>query len=340
MRYSSIRAFVATGVLAGGLAVFATAQSPQQPPPEKPQDPAQQQPPPKFRVESNFVRVDAYPLRDGKPVFDLKAEQFEVFEDGALQKIETFEHVVVRPAGPQSDRVEVSSQRESLQAAANPRNRVFVIFLDTPHVMVDSAHAINEPLIRLMDRILGPDDLVGVMTPAMAASQIVLGRKTQVIEDSLRRNWPWGTRFSMLRDEREWAYRSCYPPGRDEGDESALAKELIARKRERATLEALEDLVRYLRSIREERKAILTVTEGWLLYGENQSLMKLRKDPLTGVQEPIPGVDPVGVGLNGKLTTRDPRNLAAGRPDQERVRHRSHAPRHAGQQAVLPRPHG
>ena len=52
--------------------------------------------------------------------------------------------------------------------------------------MVDSAHAINEPLIRLMDRILGPDDLVGVMTPAMAASQIVLGRKTQVIEDSLR----------------------------------------------------------------------------------------------------------------------------------------------------------
>ena len=68
-----------------------------------------------------------------------------------------------------------------------------------------------------MDRILGPDDLVGVMTPEMAASQIVLGRKTQVIEDSLRRNWPWGTRFSILRDEREEAYKSCYPvvPGDD-----------------------------------------------------------------------------------------------------------------------------
>ena len=118
MRYSSIRAFVATGVLAGGLAAFATAQSPQQPAPaQKPQDPAQPQPPPKFRVESNFVRVDAYPLRDGKPVFDLKAEEFEVFEDGVAQKIETFEHVVVRPAGPQGERVEVSSQRESLQAA-------------------------------------------------------------------------------------------------------------------------------------------------------------------------------------------------------------------------------
>ncbi len=98
----------------------------------------------------------------------------------------------------------------------------------------------------------------------------------------------------------------------EEEQSSPLAKELIARKRERATLEALEDLVRYLRTIREERKAILTVTEGWLLYGENPSLMRLRTNPLTGIQEPIPGVDPVGVGLNGKLTTRQERNMSEG----------------------------
>ena len=99
---------------------------------------------------------------------------------------------------------------------------------------------------------------------------------------------------------------------RDTGQSSPLAKELIARKRERATLEALEDLVRYLRTIREERKAILTVTEGWLLYGENPSLLRLRTDPVTGMQEAIPGVDPVGVGLNGKLTTRQERNMSEG----------------------------
>ena len=87
---------------------------------------------------------------------------------------------------------------------------------------------------------------------------------------------------------------------------------MIARKRERATLEALEDLVRYLRTVREERKAILTVTEGWLLYGENPGLMKLRKDPLTGETEPIPGVDPVGVGPTGQLTTKDPRRNIGG----------------------------
>ena len=53
---------------------------------------------------------------------------------------------------------------------------------------------------------------------------------------------------------------------------------MIRRKRERATLEALEDLVRYLQAIREERKAILAVSEGWLLYREDRDMMTLRKD--------------------------------------------------------------
>ena len=85
----------------------------------------------------------------------------------------------MRPAGPQSDAIEPSSQREMLQAAANPRNRVFVIFLDGPHVTVAGSHAIAEPLIRLINRILGPDDLVGVMTPDMSASEVVLARRTR-----------------------------------------------------------------------------------------------------------------------------------------------------------------
>ncbi|HET7219063.1 MAG TPA: VWA domain-containing protein, partial [Vicinamibacterales bacterium] len=250
-----------------------------------------------------------YPSKDGRPLMGLKAEDFEVYEDGALQKIETFEHVIVRPAGPQQERVDPGSQREMLQAAANPRNRVFIIFLDTTHVDVASAHAINEPLIRLIDRILGPDDLVGIMTPDMAANQVVLGRKTQVIEDSLRVNWPWGRRFSLIKDDRENAYEACFNAGSGTAE---VAKEMIARKRERATLEALEDLVRYMRVVREERKAVLTVTEGWLLFGENRDLVRRRNDPMTGRPEPPPTLDPVGVGLNGKLTTRDPRNMSEG----------------------------
>ncbi len=123
----------------------------------------QSQQPPRFRVEANFVRVDAYPLRDGKPVLGLKAEDFEVYEDGALQKIDTFEHVIVRPAEP-GQQIDPGNQRAAIQAVANPHNRVFVIFFDTTHVYTENGTAISKPLIRLIDRILGPDDLVGLMT--------------------------------------------------------------------------------------------------------------------------------------------------------------------------------
>jgi VWFA-related protein len=244
-------------------------------------------------------------------VTDLAATDFEIFEDGVLQKLESFEHVVVRPAGPQSLAIEPSSQREMLQAAANPRNRVFVIFLDGPHVNVAGSHDIAEPLIRLINRILGPDDLVGLMTPRMNASQLVLTRRTEVTEEQLRKHWVWGERFGLMKDDREQSYLDCYPPMPNENRiESALATQLIERKRERTTLEALQDLVRHLNGVREERKAILTVTEGWQLFKPDPSLEKLRKDPITGVQDPIPGVDPVGVGPTGKLTTKDPRNTS------------------------------
>ena len=44
---------------------------------------------------------------------------------------------------------------------------------------------------------------------------------------------------------------------------------MIDRRHEKLALDALEDLVRYLRTVREERKAILAITNGWLLFRPN-----------------------------------------------------------------------
>jgi VWFA-related protein len=318
-------------VIALGLCAEPAAQTATPPTSSSPQQPASSQPSqsnqstPTFRTEANFVRVDTYPTKDGKPVTDLSATDFEVFEDGVAQKVEFFEHVVVRPAGPQADAIEPTSQREMLQAAANPRNRVFVIFLDGPHVSVEGSHNIAGPLIRLINRILGPDDLVGIMTPSMTVSDVVLSRRSAVTEEQLRKHWIWGERFGATRDEREDAYSLCYPPMANERTtESALARQLIARKRERVTLEALQDLVRYLNGVREERKAILTVTEGWQLFRPDPSLEKLRKDPVTGMEDPIPGLDPIRVGPDGKFTTKDNRssNLPVSKTECEADRQR------------------
>ena len=225
-----------------------------------------------IRVGTNFVRVDAYPTKDGRIVEGLVAADFEVLEDGVPQKIDSFEHILpVR--GPQTARTQPSSQRDMLQAVANPRNRIFLVFLDGPFVDDVHARSINEPLIKFLSTELADDDLVAIMTPNMSASQVTFGKKTEVLAETVRTAWwSWGRQNKQLDpelDKRQIQYELCYPS-------TDVPAKMIARSRERATLEALQDAVNYLASVREERKAIITVTEGWLLYREDPDLVRQR----------------------------------------------------------------
>jgi VWFA-related protein len=284
VRLAAFAVSAGIGIALGALSIDAGA-------PAQPQQP--------IRVGTNLVRVDVYPTVNGQIVAGLTAADFEVLEDGAPQTVATFEHVVpVR--GPQDARVEPSSSRDALGAVANGRNRVFLIFLDAPFVSLEGAHAINEPLIRFLRNELSDDDLVGIMTPEMSASNVTFGRRTQVIEESLRSNWDWGRqgRQDPELDKREIQYEMCFPPL----SSGPIAAKMAARRRERATLEALQDAVKYLHSVREERKAIVTVSPGWELFREDPEMMR------QGAHERPLGVDRIRVGPNGKLTTEDHRN--------------------------------
>lgn len=296
--------FLALAIGAGAISLAQSAATQQQEPPTQ-----------VFRTQANFVRVDAYPTRNGQPVLDLKAEEFEVLEDDKPQKIETFEHIMISPAGPEAQRSEPNSIEASRQLVANPRNRVFVLFLDTTHVTVDGSWNAREPLIRLIDRVLGPDDLVGVMTPTMSAGDVVLARKTAVLADGLRNVWPWGTRGTLIEDDRDREYATCYPmPWQDD-----VVREMKDRRHERNTLDAMRELVLYLRDMREERKAILTISEGWLLYTPNPDLTRLRKDPTDPDQkngESPPAPTPISVGPDGRITTK-PQNRIGGSLDKQ-----------------------
>jgi VWFA-related protein len=262
MRVASGLALVALG------ASLAAGQAGQQP-----SAPSAQQPP--FRNAVNFVRVDVYPTRNGQFVSGLQREDFELLEGGVVQNVETFQQVMIRPGGPQTARSEPGSQREMLQAIANPGTRVFLIFLDAPHVTLEGSHAVNKALIEFVERFLSDDDLIGFMTPTMSSADVVFSRRTQAIEEGLRRKGDWGIQKSRSpqQDDRETQYEMCYPPTVS-GDTAA---KMIGRKRERATLEALEDAVRFLSTIREDRKAIVTVTGGWELYREDRDLMNLKE---------------------------------------------------------------
>ncbi len=262
----------------------------------------QDQPRPTFRTEANYVRVDVYPTRNDAPITDLRREDFEILEDKVPQTIEQFEHIVIRGGGPQEARREPNTVAESRQAAQEPRARVFVLFLDINHVELAASRAIRTPLIEALDRLIGPDDLMAVMTPEMSARDITFARRTTTIEGFLTRYW-WGERDrSNFTDPVDDQYARCYPgipaPGEATASDQGIAQEMILRRREKQTLDTLQDLVRFLGGVREERKAVITITDGWRLYGPNSALVR----PIAGQAPPrtAVGIDPRTGTLTGR----------------------------------------
>ena len=238
--------------LAAGLIVglaFSVTGAQQQPPPTKPLA-AQQRP--VFRGGTHFVRVDAYPVQNGKIVEGLEAEDFEILEDGKPQKIDSFDFVRFDTFTPQAVRRDPSSQREGFDMAADPRYRVFVIVVDLafssspgPFAANNDLPRIEKPLVSFLKRILGPQDLFGFLTSRNSVKDLVLGQKSLVIESQVQDLF----RSSMIDRDAS-----------DELDGCPKANSLKGRHLADQTYTTLEGLVQQLGSLRQERKNVIFVT--------------------------------------------------------------------------------
>jgi VWFA-related protein len=223
---------------------------------------------PTFRAGANFVRVDVYPTIKGAAVRDLTQTDFDILEDGVPQKIESFEYVNVRGAGPEAEQHEPNTVAEARQIAETTKGRLFVIFLDTYFVDIAGSHRLQRTLVNFLHRIVGPDDMYAVMTPEMSALDLTFARRTETIEGYLSKYWFWGQRDQLFpTDPLEQSYLQCF-------GNSDVGKEMVLRRRERQVLGALQDLAVYLRGVREERKAVVTMTGGWILFRENPNLTR------------------------------------------------------------------
>lgn len=267
---------------------------------------SQEQPLPRFRSGANLVAVDAYVSRDGVPVTDLRAEDLEVLEDDRPQQIENFRLIRARGTGGVTTRPEPLGSVAQRDAAADPDSRLFVLFLDQWHVSLGGSARAQAPVSEILTRVISPDDLVGVMTPEMSPQNLNLTRRTAAIDRMLRDNWTWGERDKAITsDPRERDLELCYPDDPRRPELRGVAKELIERRREMRTLQSLDALVSHLGSLRDERKFVVLLTEGWVLFRRN--------DRLGGVLGPgsIPGGLPIGVGPDGRIVAgRDPRDAA------------------------------
>jgi VWFA-related protein len=313
------------GIRAGLLAAAASAwwalgpaasQSPQ----------AQSQPQrPIFREGVNLVVVDVYPRREGRIVEGLTREDFEVFENGAPQVIDSVEFIRVEPSPVDAVRRDPSGQREMLLAAGDPRNRVFVAFLDTLHTSSFGSHAIRRPLLDTVNRLIRPNDLFGLITQNERASELVLGRVLHSLEDQLRRHWAWGERHRLVdiangvlsgldeHDPMESRLDACFsnkvtasgifPWYIDDGPTTRLYSEvLIERRREDRVISALEKLVAYLGDIRNARTVLMIVSDGWLWFPVDRPLAEHMMDS----EATAPAKPNLHILPGGRLSTTPP----------------------------------
>jgi VWFA-related protein len=228
-------------------------QTPQPQGQAQPPAPDQPQPPPLFRTGINFVRVDVI-LTDnkGNPIADLQPADFEVTEDGKSQKIETFK--LVKLDGGRAESIkeppkEIRTDYDEESEAARDDVRLFAIFLDDYHVRRGASMSVRNQLTQFIDTQIGPSDMVGVMYPLESTASVRMTRSHSAVSRGLQQ-------FLGRKFEYE-------PKNQFEENYAHYPTEIVERVRNQVSLSALKALIVHMGSLKEGRKALILVSEGY-----------------------------------------------------------------------------
>src|SRR3954468_14850020 len=215
-----------------------------------PANPAQQ--PPTFRGGINYVRVDATVTdRKGQPVYDLKQSDFEVIEDGKPQTVDSFRLIRVdgNPKPGDGPPRTIRSRDDEEAEAARDDVRVFVILLDDYHVRAGNAMRMRDILTRFINLQLRPMDLVAVMYPLSPASVLGFTRIFDSIANAVQHF-----------EGRKYDYQ---PRNEIEQQYSRYPSEVVEQIRNDVVMGALKGISVRLGSLREVRKSVIFVSEGF-----------------------------------------------------------------------------
>ena len=222
----------------------------QQPPAQPPADPAQ---PPTFRTGINFVRVDVIVSdKNGTNIADLKETDFDVTEDGKPQKIESFKLVKLDGGVSQAIKEppkQIRTDYDEEAEASRDDVRLFAIFLDDYHVRKGASLAARSQLAKFVQTQLGPTDMIGVMYPLESTASVRMTRNHSAVMRGLEQ-------FVG----RKYDYK---PMNAFEERYANYPTEVVERIRVQVSISAIKALAVHMGSLKEGRKALILVSEGY-----------------------------------------------------------------------------
>ena len=178
------------------------------------------------RITTNLVQVDAVVTKDGKPVSNLTADDFEIYEDGRKQAITSFAYISNISASSLPPKTAHASKLDKMTTDAPPPSgpverdvprRTIAIVVDDLGISAESMGQIKKRLRKFIAEELQPKDLVAVIRTGsdvgalqqFTADKRVLNRAV----DQLRWNVCSRMGVSVIGRVESVGENSCYPDG-------------------------------------------------------------------------------------------------------------------------------
>jgi len=241
---------------------------------------AQQSQQPVFRTVTNHVTVDVIATDgDGRPVTDLRAEDFEIWQGGVRQTVADFEHVLIPMADRQVDlTATLPPPPDTFTNAPPPRSaRAFVFLfwsLSTENIV---------PIKKMMASFLGalqPVDEVAIVYP----------RRSDLSQDFTSDPGRLVQAVNSLREAFE---------GSKTGGSLRL------------WIDTMQNLLRSLDAAREQRHVIVMVSEGFVSFEPPPNEIRATLTEAIRRNIPVYTIDPRGLmapelNLGGRIENQTP----------------------------------
>jgi VWFA-related protein len=232
-----------------------------------------------FQVEVNYVDVDVVVTDEkGNFISGLTRDDFEVFEDGKPQKVDTFAYVEI-PTEPDNAFV-LGDRRVSNDTQSNRvpfAGRLYVIVLDDQDVAVMRTAQVKKSAKEFVDRYMGANDIAAVIhtsgrTDAAqeftnnklllhASIDKFVGRRMRSL--TIERLDSYYQRLSQLYSEQPQGTESEQQPSTDPGGHGRMEPTDFERGyRAVGVLDTLKQTAEFLSTVRGRRKAVLFFSEG------------------------------------------------------------------------------
>jgi VWFA-related protein len=253
------------------------------------------------RISTNLVQIDAVVTdKNGKQVTDLRAEDFEIFEDKRSQPISAFSYVstdstrLASSSAPTAPSIKNAPPLPPAPLRPEQVRRTIVFVIDDLGLSFQSFTAVRSGLKKFVDQQMQPGDLAAIVKTGGGAGalQRLTSDKRQLYAAIDNAHWRGG--FGNRVGVHNFLPKSDVPMPRAERAEARISLT--------GTMMALESIIRALKVL-PGRKSLLLFTDSFIPFPDASDVATEGNTPATpGAVSP--SLDP-GALANDKLEGAD-----------------------------------